>query len=281
MRYKYYFFSTYRSPLKEWLEEKKIRYKIVEGVGRDFVCFSIWSDMEQVNEMLAELKKMPQVLDPHVSLEFSAVEMAQAKLFEVRSKKQCVDITNHLEAYSYTCKYKNAFGNIRARHKEQTGLLAIAKEPSSKTQTAIWCPDTAGYEELFVDQRIVDLVRENQLNGIEFKNVKLKNGSFSERIFQMVPTDRIGRDCISTGHGEKVSTCPVCGKEQYFISDANQLHLYFDKLPEDCDLYMTERIFGEEGLGFPIYVMSQRFYQLLKKNKLAGSMIFTPVVEID
>ena len=87
------------------------------------------------------------------------------------------------------------------------------------------------------------------------------------------------KDQIEFGHNEKLRHCPVCGKEQFFIDDAYQLHLCFSDLDVLSDLYKTERIFGDR-IPYPVYIISQRFYQLLKSNKLASNVTFVPVVDI-
>ena len=76
-----------------------------------------------------------------------------------------------------------------------------------------------------------------------------------------------------------VETCRICEKEQFFLDHAEQLHVDFSKMPVQSDLYLTESIFGE-GEPEPLFIISQRFYQLLNENKLARNVVFTPVIDI-
>lgn len=147
------------------------------------------------------------------------------------------------------------------------------------TQTAFWTEDT-GLAERFADYRVYNLVKENFLNGIEFKKVMDKKGVYSETLYQMTSTNILGSECIGKGYGEEKEICHICGREQYCIDNAYQLHLDFSKIDLQSDLYMTERIFGP-GISYPLYIISQRFYQLLKQNKLAGGVTFEAVAEIE
>ena len=119
----------------------------------------------------------------------------------------------------------------------------------------------------------------NELIGVQFKNVMLRKGMYSEKLFQLSSDKVLGKECIGIGFGEKILTCPKCGKEQYCIEDAYQLHLDFSRLREISDLYVTESVFGE-GIARPLYIISQRFYQLLKEANLASRITFSPVVDI-
>lgn len=169
-------------------------------------------------------------------------------------------------------------GQSRVRHIEQRQLFSIEKEPSMNSQTSFWA-ETTGFAELFTDYRVYDLISKNSLIGIDLKNVVLKNGSYSEKLYQVTSRNILDRQCIGIGYGEKKLHCGIFGKEQFFIDNAYQLHLDFSKIHMENDLYVTERMFGE-GIAYPLYLISQRFYQLLKKHKLAGGLTFSPVVDI-
>lgn len=278
MRYKYYFCEWYNENLMGFLKENNACYSPDKGVLEgELISFSVWSDWVNVNMILSELKKMKMGY-PVISVEFSQTELNDAKWLVMSPKRQCVDIINAEEAYNYTCCWTTSNGISKANHEEQKGLFAIRKEPSMKTQTAFWTEDT-GFAEIFTDYRVVKLVKDYSLGGVEFKSVMDKKGIRSENIFQMKSSNIIEKDSIATGYGEQKEVCPICGKEQFVIDNTYQLHLDFSKIDSRCDLYMTERIFGE-GIAYPLYIISQRFYQLLKQNKLAGGIGVSPVVDI-
>ena len=279
MRYKYCYNGKSSPTLIDWLEQNKIKYTLVGGSFMpELVCFTILSSMPNSGMLIAQLGKM-NVTQTTITAEYTPAELSKADWLVIRPKKQCIDIINRADAYSYSCRWTTSAGLRKARHEVQKSLFTIAKEPSVKTSTAFWAPDT-GFSEIFTDQRIVDLAKENNLVGIDFKNVLLKNGDVSQSLYQITARHVLDRDFISFGHGEKHLTCPICGKSQYYINDAYQLHLAISKVNEENDLYITERIFGE-GRAYPLYVISQRLYQMIRSHNLAGNLMISPVVNVD
>lgn len=211
MRYKYYFTDLSNPNLLHWLEENEVCYYCR---GR-FVCFDIWSDSQKADNLLEQLKTTS-VVGPIVTAHFTQSELSEASLLMISSRKQCIDIINGQEAYSRSCEWTNPYGIKKARHKKQQNWFAIAKEPSVKTQTAFWHEDT-GFAELFTDVRVHDLVKQNNLEGITFHPVYLKNRACSQNIFQITSESKVDTACIEFGHGERKLGCPICGKEQFFI----------------------------------------------------------------
>ena len=144
-----------------------------------------------------------------------------------------------------------------------------------QTDTSI----STGFGELFTDSRVVNLAKEAGLTGIQFHNVFLKNRKISEKIFQATSENVLGNELIGKGYGERKIVCSMCGKVQYYVDNAYQLHLDFDSIPVKSDFYMTERLFGE-GQAYPLYLISQKFYRLLKENNLTGNLTIAPVADI-
>ena len=279
MRYEYSFYKPYNVRLEEYLQTSGIKYiKHESNIVGDSLKFSVWSTDENYEIILDELQGL-KIFNPLVYVTYSASEVNSAKLLVVSPKKQVINIINNEEAYRYSCRWVSSMGVEKVNHKEQIDNFSIRKEPSTKTSTVFWAEDT-GFAELFVDKRVYELVREHSLQGITFKNVMNKKGIYSENIFQMKSSNIIARDLIEMGHGERKVVCHICGKEQFFINNIYQLHLDFSKLEIQSDLYMTERMWGE-GIGYPLYIISQRFYQLLKQNKLVGGITVSPVVEVN
>lgn len=279
MKYRYYFAELYCARLKEYLDNNKIKYETWgedAGGGPRGIKFIIWSTTKNVGKYLQELKEFFSA-SPQISAEYTEAEYAKAELLWMTPKSQTIDIKNE-DAYRYSCEWINSFGRRKVAHPEQVEKFIVAKEPSMKTKTAFWCEDT-GFANIFADYRVKDLVEKNSLQGIVFQNVILKKGICSENLFQLISPNVLGKECIGMGFGEKIITCPKCGKEQYGIDNAYQLHLDFSKISKQSDLYMTESIWGE-GFARPIYVISQRFYRLLKESNLAGRITFSPVVDI-
>ena len=274
MRYKYYYCLPTNSQLIELLESNHICYKTSGGKSTPlFTIFSLWSSDKNTSALVESLANICHQ-DPIVTPEFSKAELEKAKLLVIRPKKQIIKIINGKEAFSHSCTW-NAFGITRVNHEWQIGTLAIAKEPSITTNTALWASDS-GFAEIFADSRVYDLAASNNLSGINFEKVLLKNGQYSNNIYQMTSKHLIQKEMIAVGHGEKIQKCPICGKEQFSINSAYQLYLNNSEALVDCDFYTTDRIFGD-GIAEPLFIISQRLYQLLKQNNLAKNVVFTPV----
>lgn len=273
MRRKYCYGERTRAPLVDFLEKNRICYELTE----DILSFSIWDDSENAAEIINKLAEIV-VREPIVLVEYSEKEISSAELIWITPKKQNIDIINGKEAYLSTCKYTDFIGMTRTKHMQQIGLFAVAKEPSMKKRTAFWAEST-GFSVLFADFRVRNLVKDNALSGVVFNNVLLKNRSYSEKLFQMTSDNVLGRQCIGTGYGEKIISCRFCGKEQFVIETSYQLHMDFSKIGKKSDMYVTEQIFGD-GIASPLYIISQQFYQLLKKANLAGGITVSPVVDI-
>ena len=278
MKYEYYFCEFYKKDLEKYLCVKGIKYKKSEcNITGDRLIFSLWSNNSDLERTLNELRNL-RVRDPIVFVTYSASEINTANWLVLTPKKQSIDIVNSEEAYEYSCEWISSMGVEKVNHKRQKDSFVVKKEPSMKTSTAFWTEDT-GFAELFADYRVCEMVKDNSLRGIKFENVRNKKGICSEHLFQVKTSNIICNDHIEFGHGERKEVCHICGKEQFFIDDTYQLHLNVSELEMQDDLYVTERIWGE-GIAYPLYIISQRFYQLLKQNKLLGGLNLSPVVEI-
>ena len=278
LRYRYSFCELYRAELCAFLEQKQTRYKILNE-GKTFsngtsvpvyIKFELTGPLETIEELSQKYR-----CSPHIEAVYSEDEIREAALLWMTPAKQIIDIVNVDEAFSFSCEWIDSRGCGRAHHKEQVGTFKIRREPSSKLSTAIWA-GTTGFAEVFADKRVLKLSEEEGLKGIQFKNVKLPGNRYSENIFQVYTENRIEQNCLMLGNGEKEIICPICGRKQYGISDAYQLHLNVDVHKHTADLYMTENVFGY-GIAGPLYLVSQRFYRALRQNKLDRNISFDPV----
>lgn len=279
MKIGYHYGSFYKEEIETWLISHNIKHEISGG---DFtpkcIYFTVWSTTKDCDVLLEELHKMA-LLKPSACAYYAEKDLAAATLLEIRPKSIKMCINNEDESFRYDCKWSymaDRFEIHKANHKEQIGVIMIAKEPPAKTKTVFWGPDDGG-RIIFADKKVFDLAQKENLTGILFQDVLLKNRKPSERVFQMLAEHIIRRGDIATGKGEKEETCQMCGKKQYVLSNIYQLHLHDSPVYRENDFFATERIFGE-GIAQPIYIISQRFYQLLKQNKYTAQVDFVPVI---
>lgn len=274
MRYRCYFAALIKPGIIDYLNASGIRYEIFSD---DFFRFTIFSDYPNAEKIRADLKEQFNY-EPLLFPEYTAKELSEAKLLWLSPKRECIDIINGETAYAFsemTIKYGR---HLLAKHRWQIDQFAIAKEPPMGKSTAFWASDDGGWE-VFTDSRVLALAKENNLVGVDYSNVFLKNGETSQNLFQLTPKNIISRECIGKGYREKVTKCPGCGKDIFVIGCDYQLYLDYSKIDLQFDLYVTERVFGD-GIPFHLHLISQRFYQLLKQNNLVGSLNLSPVADI-
>lgn len=274
MKYEYHFITWKNVQLIEFLNKHNIEYK--EGSNQSWIKFSICSSLPEAEFYLKELEKV-NIKGDYTTVEFTSKELLEAEFLMMRPNRQSIDIENE-GAFQYGCRWISKSGHEFMRHEEQVKELVVKKVPPMKKNNAFWCEST-GFSIIFADKRIQKLAEENSLTGIEFKNVFLQNGKCSDEFFQMTSSNVLKKEGIVWGYGEKIENCSRCGKEQYVIDNAWQLHLDFSKIEKQSDLYVTESIFGE-GIARPIYVISQKFYRILVENKLNRSITFYPVINV-
>lgn len=279
MKIGYHYSSFYKEELEVWLLSHNIKYEILGGeFSPKCIYFTVWSTVKNCDVLLEELHKMA-CLRPSACAYYSEKDLSVAPLLEIRPKSITMCIENVDESFRYDCQWSymaDRFKMHKAHHKEQIGTIMITKEPPVTTKTVFWGPDDGG-QIIFADKRVADLVQRENLKGMLFQDVLLKNRKPSERIFQLLAEHIIELDNIVLGKGEKEETCRMCGKKQYVLSNIYQLHLHDDPIYREKDFFSTERIFGE-GIAQPIYIISQRFYQLLKQNKFTAQVNFIPVI---
>ncbi len=275
--YHYYYCCRHRGELVAFLENSGIRFRLSGGEITPLgAALRVRVPAGTVSPVVTALQDRFHE-HPVISAEYTPGELAAAEWLFMTPQKQRINIINAEEAYRYGCTRTHPFIGETAKHAEQIGVFIIAKEPVMNTKTAFWAEDT-GFSEVFADWRVRKLAEENGLPGVEFRDVMLRSGEPSAKLYQMTSSHVLPLEAIVCGHGEKALRCPYCGRLGYQIGNEYQLHLQASYLQEDSDMYITERIFGE-GIAYPLYLISQRFYRLLVGHQLAGSVTFSPVVK--
>ena len=281
MTHQYYFCIPYHENLIRLLESNNIRYRLSSPLGECFtngtpvpvlVTFEFKGYLPIVDKIATEFRHKPRV-----SVVYTAAEIHNAKLLWITPKRQSIDILNLKTVYSLLCQWQTVGGMPRVHRREQIAPFVIEKEPSAK-KTAFWASST-GFSEIFTDNRVRELAMTHNLQGVKFVETILPNGSFSDNIFQITANERIGAENIVFGKGEKEITCSQCGQKQYAFDSTYQLHLSLCENDLNRDIFVTDPIFGT-GISMPLYLISQRFYQVLKQNNLTADVAFEPVVLI-
>ncbi len=272
MTYNYYFCARHSEEIEDKLTADAVKYKTEDlGFLGRFIIFNLKGDVSQ--SYLSDMIKISG-RNPIVTAVYSTKELRDAEYLWIQPKKQKIDIINSEEAYHRRCVYGKA--PTRVHHLEQHSPFMISKEPPLTGTTALYAEDT-GFKEIFADCRVKDLAALHGVRGTEFRPVFLKNGGVSEKLYQLTSTNILPDDIVAEGYGEVKAYCHICGMREYDINNAYQLHIRAERFNPGDDFYITPQIFGE-GILRSLYLMSQRFYQLLKSEGLAGGLNISPVV---
>lgn len=273
----YTYYVKYSEEKEAYLKEKNINYKapIIMKKIHAPIWFRIDSSMKNYETIIKDFESMGDKYD-RVDVEYDEQELEDAEYLLFLPCKQSIDILNE-DNFTYLCQYPNEiFGEMSYRHEIQIGDIVIRKEPSTKKRTAFWFEST-GLNYIFTDFRVKNLVKSNNLQGIEFRDVYLKNGKKSEILFQIDAQIRLYEENLIFSEDTKIKKCPNCGRNQYLLRGDQLIHISGKKLDLSKDLFITDTIFGD-GRGYKVFIISQRFYQLLKKYNLAGGLDLSPVI---
>lgn len=274
MRYQFYYYIKAPEHLLAFLTETKIKHQAYDN---GYVKFSVYSSQPNHQALLDTLSSVYHCRAPLVYCDYSAKDRDEAEYLWIMPGKYCIDVMNKNEAYQYDCTYEHITTRTqRAHHKKQIGTFKIAKVPNLHTQTAFFSPDT-GSNELFADHRIKALTEEHHLQGLCFLPLLLKNGQLSHELFQLTSPHVLGMSAVVRGHGETSDFCPICGKEALVTTSAYQMHLHRSHLDTSLDLMISDAFWGE-GIPYSVQIISQRFYRLLRQEKLTGSLQIDPVI---
>ncbi len=276
MKTVYHYFGRFGEDFEAILKQEGIRYEImyVPNDPEPIFTFDLASTSKRFAEQYASIAPYAKPLD--VRLVSSAKETETAPWLSIIPHRTCIDVLNYDEAMLYYCtKTKYASGCNHIHNQEQIGLFRIRALPK-KTNAAFYTCDT-GFEFLFCDDRVFHLVHDQALCGVEFKPVLSKRGKEYDCLYQMSSSNIVKRNQIILGHGEGFSECPYCGSKQIVLHNDQQLHIDRRAVEAGWDFCMTESIFGE-GIAHPHYLISQRFYQLLKSNRLSSRLSVLPIV---
>ena len=131
----------------------------------------------------------------------------------------------------------------------------------------------------YSQEEVCEFMRNNNITGIQMKPVTLegKGHEIVSGLYQLCSEKVVPSEKIFIDETQKVGRCPICGSLKVLCKQDYQLQLIGSALDLSDDFYMTEAIFGE-GISYPLYIISQKLYQLLVCAKMSQNVIFEPVV---
>ncbi len=285
------FHNVHSQELIARLEAAHIKYDLEdEPIGNPN---SMWSGLTESRLCTFTLKSRTELNDfveknfrksPIVTNVYSKQEVEQAPFLWVVTKRHSVEPAKDLEEFVPDQFCFNSRGQKIIHTLKQLRPIAVSRVPSMKGNFPFWT-DTLDSSILYTSQRVKDLVEENHLMGIQFVPVTYCNGTpRPEGLYQILSVNHIHEEDIVPGSlpdFPQLAVCPNCGFRCFQMRNDTQLHLKTRAGGYPDDFYLTDPLFGPEGefgpLFTPISMISQRFYQTLKKNRLTSSVWFWPV----
>ena len=261
MRIKYSYCEKSSEKLEEVLRSAKIKFK---SVGDDIlvpkmVSFSLYGNT-------LEYKSISKYIKGHgvVTAEYTKQELADAKFLCLRPTKNAVEIVNVDEAFCFTCQTNNLFGTKKYYHKKQVGAIKAKMKKPFPTSVHFFSAAT-GFSEIFVTKRVIDLIKGDNISGIDLSPIEINNYYGDAQLYQLRAKSKISQNDITH-----------TGKVKYIYDNSYQLCLSCNECELIYDFYSTDAIFGD-GLSQPFYLISQVFYRLLLQEGLTKSVQFSPV----
>lgn len=155
----------------------------------------------------------------------------------------------------------------------QVHPFMMAKRPNWGARNFMmlnWVPD-----ELFASLKACEILEDAGLLGFELWDVIDKKHISYENVKQVHIKTQL-REGLDPRAVEQELVCPVCGFKKY-IAKTGPIKLQkglFDGLK--CDVVRTTEKFGEIGCD-SIILVSQKFYNVVKENRIDRGLVFEPV----
>ena len=274
MKEKWSFFERYSKKLEMLLNELGVKYKIL---GDDIIMARMISFCVDKNTATESQLLRVTHSKPIITKEFSKRELERASYLTLFPTKLSIEILNTDTAYQFRCRRKTVFGEIRFEHREQIEPLIVGNDSFATSVT--FYTATTGFSELFAHRRFYELVKENQLTGIDFWPVFCirNHNTIQSELYQVFAEEVIPFDSIMINDQSEIKKCSICGQKKIVYKQEEQLVLKGSREGLTKDFYMTESVFGE-GLSFPMYIISHNLYELICSADMKKNVKLMPVV---
>ena len=202
---------------------------------------------------------------------------------DIRCVTSKIDPTNDGDAEEVTCVFDRSRTGIDiGHHRLQARPLEIRRTFKwGNSQFFSGSITTGG---LFCDDRAVSLMEHACLRGIQYGPVlKWQTGTPIPNLHQVIPDHVIPNGAFVPIRDMEPYTCELCGMQMLRISGQKFLYgIRSTLLAPEIDFYKTLPLFLDYSAkrysgGREHCIISQRAYQVLKKNKMCRGMEFTPL----
>ena len=278
MKFEYYCGVHRDTSIIDILEAKKIKYK-TEPLTKG-VFFTIYSDMDECEELLSYIKTIPRT-SIHKSSVFSKQEMEDANWYLLYVTRMGIETKNVDYTFDAKCLYSTAYGMHKYYHLDQVNPFVSNKTPKWKTGYNFCSVETGSMTKIFCSDFAKETIIKNNISGVDFMPVIKKDlKTETDNVSQLVFTNKLPREAYTFIGEYKEKVCPFCGRINYVFKElrCDNVRLNTDLVPKGIDVFGSKIVFGE-GFGDPPIAISKKFYNLLLKElkEKRSHFIFYPI----
>lgn len=301
---RHYSYTSKNPHLKEFLENRfGIPCKKYEH-GIDQRCFSYHFDVPENHPQFREIEPYLPTPTPIIPREisnrdndcisvlyypeYSEQEFLEAKWLTVRSSysKVSPEDTPNLTARTYACLARVTTRGISLMRHEVcvSGSFAL-KKPIKWGNRFFASANGMGEDVLFCNSNARTAMEEAGLTGVEYESVQRKStGKEMEDIFYLKAKNILADVAIVPISDMDTYICDQCGMHMVgYRNLRGQFGIRADMINDSVDFYRTLPLFSP-GLEDPSsifgndrFIVSQRFYQLVKERKMDRALWFEPI----
>lgn len=279
-------YSIYPSDkrIEEHLNNLKIKYNKSSGTKGEFIIFYIYDTDGKITEIQKLFSGENKLLVNNIYYpKYTEEEIKKSMWIDIRCVTSKIDPTNDGDAEEVTCVFDRSRTGIDiGHHRLQARPLEIRRTFKwGNSQFFSGSITTGG---LFCDDRAVSLMEHAGLRGIQYGPVlKWQTGTPIPNLHQVIPDHVIPNGAFVPIRDMEPYTCELCGMQMLRISGQKFLYgIRSTLLAPEIDFYKTLPLFLDYSAkrysgGREHCIISQRAYQVLKKNKMCRGMEFTPL----
>ena len=132
---------------------------------------------------------------------------------------------------------------------------------------------------LFVSDQAKAMIESAKVSGVTFREVKNKSGTetFPDIhqfvVHNILPEGLVWEDsCV-----DEILVCDKCGRSKFAPNGRGQFVFHKNTFDNAPDIVLSSEIFGRGGYNQRLFIVSQKIYQLITKNKMDRSLEFEPI----
>lgn len=270
--------TVYSKQLVKLLEDYQVPYSRSDGElrenGFDYLMYTISERHPQFALLSEQFHGLPQVSILE-SVRYSEQERLQAEWLTVRAITAKVELCREEETFACSGYYQQG---DKAHHRVLTGAPFYLTGPlrHSRHQN-FFCSDEATDHHIFCTERARQVLESAEAE-INFARVLYDStGDPVADLYYLAFRKTLPAEAVVSDNCPEEYLCPCCGQRTFF-PPIDPLKVKGKDLAGCRNACKTAEIFSSGGnFAYPLNLISQALYRLLKENMLLRGLEFAPV----